>query len=82
MILLFLLVFQKNILCIVKIVVFGPVFLIYLLISTIMQKCRENRRRDGVATQSDMKRNSRQFSEEGVVIDFYRNLGLDPVIKK
>ena len=47
-----------------------------------MQKCRENRRRDGVATQSDMKRNSRQFSEEGVVIDFYRNLGLDPVIKK
>ena len=28
-----------------------------------------------------MKRTSRQFSEEGVVIDFYRNLGLDPVIK-
>ena len=29
-----------------------------------------------------MKRTSRQFGEEGVVIDFYRNLGLDPVIKK
>ena len=82
MILLMLLVFQKNILCLVKIVLFGPIYLIYLLISTIGKKCRENRRQHGLASPSDLKRTSRQFSEEGVVIDFYRNLGLDPVIKK
>ena len=74
-----LLVFQKIILMLVKIVMFGPIFLIYLIISSIIRKCR--RHRDENETRSDMKRTSRQFSEEGVVIDFYRNLGLDPVIK-
>ena len=53
-----------------------------MLIAYIVKKCRESRRQTGVESPTEMKRTSRQFSEEGVVIDFYRNLGLDPVIKK